>query len=91
MEINNATATPLGALSSSQQPQAPAAGVEKQSDQQQESTVVTLSEQAKQLNRAETQNKDTERAETAPQEAAEPQGIQFIASENKGGRIDTFA
>ncbi len=91
MEINNANATSLSALSSGPQPQAPVAGVEKQGDQQQESTVVTLSEQAKQLNRAETQNKDTERAETAPQEAAEPQGIQFIASENKGGRIDTFA
>lgn len=91
MEINNANATSLSALSSGPQPQAPVAKVEKQSDQQQESTVVTLSEQAKQLNRAETQDKDTERAETAPQEAAEPQGIQFIASENKGGRIDTFA
>lgn len=91
MEINNANATSLSALLNSSQPQAPAAKVEKQSDQQQESTVVTLSEQAKQLNRAETQNKDTERAETAPQDAAEPQGIQFIAGENKDSRIDTFA
>jgi hypothetical protein len=91
MEINNATAASPGALSSGPQPQAPVARTEKQGDQRQESTVVTLSEQAKQLNRAETQNKDTERAEAAPQEAAEPQGIQFIAAENKEGRIDTFA
>ncbi|MDP1633822.1 MAG: hypothetical protein Q8L69_03970 [Gallionellaceae bacterium] len=91
MEINNATAASLSALTSSPQPEAPAARVEKQSEQGQESTVVSLSEQATQLNRAETQNKDAERAETTPQEAAEPQGIQFIATENKGGRIDTYA
>lgn len=91
MEINNATAASPAALAISTPPQAPAARVEKQEDQRQEFTVVTLSEQARQLNRAETQGNGAERAETAPQEAAEPPGIQFIAGENKDGRIDTFA
>jgi hypothetical protein len=53
--------------------------------------VVKLSAQAQQMNRAENQNNNTERAETRPQEVAEPPGIQFMEGENKGGRVNTFA
>jgi hypothetical protein len=89
MEVNSATATSVSALVNSPQPQPPAPKTDQQA--QQDSTVVKLSEQAQQLNRAESQNNNTERAEPKPQEAAEPPGIQFLPSDTKGGRIDAFA
>lgn len=80
-------------------PQAPAARTETAP---QESSVVRLSPQAQQLNRSENQpstsvraetqtNVNTQRAETRPQEKAEPPGIQFVEGENRNGRISTFA
>ena len=91
MDISNATATSVSAIVNSPQPQQPAQKNDKQPEKQQDSTVVKLSAQAQQMSRAENQNSNTERAETKPQETAEPPGIQFMEGENKGGRINTFA
>lgn len=91
MDVSNATATSVSALVNSPQPQPPAPKNDKQPDKQQDSTVVKLSDQAQQMSRAKDQNINTERAETRPQEKAEPSGIQFMEGESKGGRINTFA
>ena len=91
MDINNATAVSVGAIVNSPQPQPVAPKNDQQPEKQQDSTVVKLSEQAQQMSRAKDQNNNTERAETRPQENAEPPGIQFMEGENKGGRINTFA
>ncbi|MDD2915721.1 MAG: hypothetical protein PHP70_10445 [Gallionella sp.] len=93
MEVSNVVnATSVGAIVNSPQPQPPAPQNDKQSEKQQNSSVVVkLSAQAQQMSRTETQNINTERAETRPQETAEPSGIQFMEGENKGGRINTFA
>lgn len=91
MDVNSATATSVSALVNSPQPQPAAPKSDKQPQEQQDSTVVKLSERAQQLNRAEDQNNDTERAETKSKEAAEPSGIRFMEGESKGGRINTFA
>ena len=94
MDISKATATSVSALvNSPQQQPAPAneKQPEKQPEQQQESAVVKLSAQAQQMNRAENQNNNTERAETRPQEAAEPPGIKFMEGKDKGGNVNTFA
>lgn len=89
MDVNRATTTPVSALVNSQQPQPPAPNNDQPPQEQQDSTVVKLSERAKQLNSAENQN--NKRSETRPQEAAEPPGIQFMTGETRGGRVNTFA
>lgn len=91
MDISNATATSVSVLVNSPQPQPSVPKNDKQPDKQQDSTVVKLSDQAQQMNRANDQNSNTVRAETKPQETTEPPGIQFMEGENKGGRINTFA
>lgn len=91
MDVSNATAASVSAIVNGPQPQPPAPKSDKQPEKQQDSTVVKLSAQAQQMSRAENQNINTERAETKPQEAAEPPGIQFMEGENKGGRVNTFA
>lgn len=91
MDVSNATATSVSAIVNSSQPQPPISKNDKQPEKQQDSTVVKLSVQAQQMNRAENQNNNTERAETRPQEAAEPPGIQFMEGESKGGNVNTFA
>lgn len=91
MDVSNATATSVSAIVNGPQQQPPAPKNDKQPEKQQDSTVVKLSVQAQQMSRAENQNNNTERAETKPQEAAEPPGIQFMEGENKGGRVNTFA
>lgn len=95
MDVSNATATSVSAIANNpkQQPSAPIAEKqpENQPEKQQDSTVVKLSEQAQRQNRAENQNNNTERAETRPQENAEPPGIKFMEGENKGGSVNTFA
>lgn len=90
MDVSNATATSVSAIVNSPQQQ-PAPKSDKQPEKQQDSTVVKLSAQAQQMNRAENQNINTERAETRPQEAAEPPGIKFMEGESKGGNVNTFA
>lgn len=93
MDVSNVTATSVSAIvNSPQQQPAPVAEKqpEKQPEKQQDSTVVKLSEQAQQRNRAENQNNNTERSETRQQENAEPPGIQFMEGESKGGRVNTF-
>lgn len=93
MDVSNTIATSVNAAVNS--PQQPSPKNDKQPEKQQEkqpdSTVVKLSEKAQQMNRAENQNNNTERAETRPQEAAEPPGIQLIEGEKKGGRVNTLA
>lgn len=105
MVINNSTTSPLSQLLNTQQAtasHAPAPQAAKPEQGLQSSSVVTLSAQAQQMNNAEAQansttraetrtNIDTERAETRPQEMKEPPGIQFMAGEEKNGRISTFA
>lgn len=101
MVINSPTATSLTQLVNSPQPQPVAPQPARPERGAQESTVVRLSDQAQQLNRAESQagaaraetrtNVNTERAETRPQEKAEPPGIQFMEGEDRNGRINTFA
>ena len=94
MDISNAPATSVSALVNSPQPQQPAPANEKPPEkqpEQQESAVVKLSAQAQQMNRAENRNNNTERAETSPQEVAEPPGIKFMEGESKGGNVNTFA
>jgi anti-sigma28 factor (negative regulator of flagellin synthesis) len=91
MDISNATAASVGAIVNNPQPQPSGPKNGTQPEKQQDSIVVKLSEQAKQMNRAKDQNINTERAETRPQENAEPPGIQFMEGEKKGGRINTFA
>ncbi|HEX5337830.1 MAG TPA: hypothetical protein VFW53_05280 [Gallionella sp.] len=103
MEINSATATSVAQLVNSQQPapQTPAATAKPSSPDQSapsgqpqnsDSAVVKLSAQAQQLNRSE-QNVNTQRAETRPQEVAEPPGIQLLPGEekNNGKTINTYA
>lgn len=94
MEINSAAANSVSALVNSPQPQqqpAPKSDNQPKPQQQQDSVVVQLSDRAKDMNRAESQNNDAGRAETKPKEAAKPPGIQFMAGETKGGRVNTFA
>lgn len=91
MDVANPTATSVSALVNSLQPPKNDKQPEKQPDKQPDSAVVKLSEQARQMNRAENQNNDTERAETKAQETAEPPGIRFMEGEKKGGRVNTFA
>ena len=95
MDVSNATATSVSALVNSVQPQQSAPASEKQAakqpEQQQESAVVKLSAEAQQMNRTENQNNNTERAETRPQEVAEPPGIKFMEGESMGGNVNTFA
>ncbi len=94
MVINNATTASLSQASTPQPAasQSPAQQTAKPAQGQQDSSVVKLSAQAQQMNRAETQtNINTERAETRPQERAEPPGIQFMSGEEKNGRINTYA
>lgn len=91
MDVSNATAASVSAIVNSPQQQPPAPKSDKQPEKQQDSTVIKLSAQAQQMNRAENQNINTERAETRPQEAAEPPGIQFMEGESKGGNVNTFA
>lgn len=95
MDVGNPAATSVSALVNSPQSQPPAPKndkqPEKQPEKQADSAVVKLSEKAQQMNRAEKQNNNAERAETRPQETAEPSGIQFMEGENKGGRVNTFA
>lgn len=89
MDVSNATATSVAAIVNSPQSQPQLPKNDKQPEQQQDSTVVKLSAEAQQMNRAENQN--TDRAEVRPQEAAEPPGIKFMDGENKGGNVNTFA
>lgn len=91
MDISNAIATSVSTIVNSPQPQPSGPKNELQPEKQQDSIVVKLSEQAQQMNRTKDQNINTERAETKPQENAEPPGIQFMEGERKGGRINTFA
>lgn len=91
MLVNNTPAASPSPLLNTPQPAA-APQTAKPEQGQQDSSVVKLSAQAQQMNRAETQaNVDTERAATRPQERTEPPGIQFMAGEDKNGRINTFA
>ena len=87
MDVNNATS--ISALVNSAQQQ-PAPRDEKPQQEQQNSTVVKLSEQAQQMQRAESQ-KNTEQAETKAKETVEPSGIQFMEGESKRGRVNTYA
>ncbi len=87
MEVTNNTS--VSALVNSTQAQ-PAPKNEKQPQEQQNSTVVKLSEQAQQMQRAENQ-KNTEQAETTAKETTEPSGIQFMEGESKRGRVNTYA
>lgn len=95
MVINNAAATPLSQPVNTPQPAAPQHASPQSANPeqgQQSSSVVKLSAQAQQMNRAETRtNVNTERAETRPQEMKEPPGIQFMAGEERNGRINTYA
>lgn len=91
MDISSAIATSVSALVNSPQPQPAGPKNDQQPEKQKDSVVVKLSEQAQQMSRAKDQNVNTERAETRPQENAEPPGIQFMEGEKKGGRVDTFA
>ena len=90
MDIVSAIAPSVGAIVNSPQPPVPQH--DKQPEKQQDfAVVVKLSAQAQQMSRDESRNNNAERAETRPQETAEPPGIRFIGGENKGGRINTFA
>lgn len=93
MDVNSATATSVGALVNSPQPQpaAPAPSIEKRLQEPEDAVVVKISKQAQQLNRADDQNNNTERAATKPKEAAGPPGIRFMEGKSKGGHVDTFA
>lgn len=94
MDVNSATATSVGALVNSPQPQPATPKHDKPSREQQDqqdSTVVKLSSQAQQLHRAENQNNNTVRAVTKPKEAAEPTGIRLMEGKSKGGHVNTFA
>lgn len=70
---------------------------EKVSTKQQSSTEVNISDAARKLNEAKNTertaapNGNLESAETKPKEAAETPGIQFVESESKGGKVNTFA
>lgn len=104
MEINSATATSVAQLVNNKQalPQEAVAvtstpvsadqSAQSNQPQNSDSAVVKLSAQAQQLNRVE-QNIGTQRAETRPQEVAEPPGIQFMAGEERtsGNIINTYA
>ena len=95
MDVNSATATSIGALVNSPQPQ-PAAPKsdqrDKQTKEQQDSAVVKLSAQAQQLHRAENQNNNVERqVVTKSKEAAEPPGIRLMEARTKGGHVNTYA
>jgi hypothetical protein len=103
MVISSPAATSLTQLVNSPQPQAPqSAPASRTETASQDSSVVRISSQAQELNRSENQsnaatraetrtNVNTERAETRPQEKAEPPGIQFVEGEDRNGRINTFA
>lgn len=90
MDVSNATAASVSVMAGNPQQPVPVSEKqpEKQPEKQQDSTVVKLSEQAQQMNRA--GNRSAEHAETRSQEATEPPGIQFMEGENKGGRVNTF-
>lgn len=91
MDVSKAIATSVNAAVNGAQQPVPKNDKQSEEPQekQQNSTVVKLSEKAQQMNRAE--NRNTERAETRQQEAAEPPGIQLIEGEKKGGRVNTLA
>jgi len=93
MDVSKATVTSISAIVNSPQSQSqpPASKNDKQTEKRQDATVVKLSAQAQQMSRAENQNNNTERAETKPQEAAEPLGIRFIEGASKGSSVNTFA
>lgn len=91
MDVANPAAASVSAIVNSPQPPKNDKQPEKRPEKQPDSTVVKLSEKARQMSRAENQNNNTERAETRPQETAEPPGIQFMEGTNKGGRVNTFA
>lgn len=90
MDVSNATASSVSALVNTPQPQPPTPQTGNKPQEQQDSTVVKLSAQAQQMNRAENQ-RSTERNESQAKETAEPPGIQFMEGESKGGRVNTFA
>lgn len=90
MVVSNSTASSVSALVSTPQPQPTAPQTGNKPQEQQDSTVVKLSAQAQQMNRAENQ-RNTERNESQAKETAEPPGIQFMEGESKGGRVNTFA
>jgi len=94
MDVNNATsasaAASVSALVNSAQPQPPAPRSAQPPQEQQNSSVVRLSDQAQQMHRAESQN-NTQQAEAKTPEAANAPGIQFMAGESKSGRVSTFA
>jgi len=71
-------------------PQPPVPKNDQPAQKPQDSTVVKLSDQARQMSRAESQQ-GNESSETRTQETAEPAGIQFMEGESKGGRVNTFA
>ena len=71
MDINNATS--VSALANSTRAQPPAPKSDKPPQEQQNSTVVKLSEQAQQMHRAESQN-NTQQAEAKTREAAKAPG-----------------
>jgi hypothetical protein len=88
--MNIANATSVGAIVNSPQP-APTRP-EKPAETKQDSAVVKLSDRAQQLNKSDDQNKNTERSESKPQQNnAEPPGIQFITSYDKGGKVSAQA
>lgn len=91
MDVSSATASAINAIVNNPQQSAPVneKQPEIQPEKRQDSAVVKLSDLAQQMSRAENQN--AERAETRPQEAAEPPGIKFMEGENKGGSVNTFA
>lgn len=101
MDIKNSTASTASQLLSPQPAVVPnTQQANKQPEKQPDSTVVKLSEQAKQLQRAENQNKveqanDTQNNKQSgtarTEQNARPPGIQFISGENKGGHIKTSA
>lgn len=103
MVINNTTASPLNPLFNAQQPVTSQLSVQQTAKPEQGSSTVTLSAQGQQMSRAEAQqvngaaraetraNVNTERTETRPQERSEPPGIQFMAGEEKSGRVSTYA
>ena len=88
MDINNATFA--SAPASGTQAQPPAPKNDKPAQEQQNSTVVKLSDQAQQMHRAESQN-NVQQAVAAPNEAAKTAGVQFMQGDSKHGHINTYA
>ncbi len=63
----------------------------KQSPEQRPSAVVSLSAQGRDLNQADTATQTGQQFEMSAKETKEPAGIQFMAREIKGGKVDTYA